>query len=165
MTTRAEQQRQLVAERAAPVPDHPDQVPPVVLYASADAPVARGVTPLGLPYPEPTDPLADAAGHVKALADAVAALLAAPGRIWNQDVQTQNQYGGIWCYAGSLPAVQTYNVQCGYRGGSTAQTQYFFLFVLGGSWNTTGITCQCFTASGVPTANLVTEYSLTGASS
>jgi hypothetical protein len=164
VTTRAEQQRQLAAERAAPVPDHPDQVPPVVLHASADAPAARGVTPLGLPYPEPTDPLADAAAHVKALSDAVSALLAAPGRIWGQYVTTQNQYGGIWVYTGSLPVVQTYNVQSGYRGG-TAPTNYVFLFVLGGTWNTTGITCNCFTLAGAATANLITEHSFTGSSS
>jgi hypothetical protein len=40
-----------------------------------------------------------------------------------------------------------------------------FLFVLGGTWNTTGITCSCFTLGGVATANLVTEHSFTGSSS
>lgn len=153
-----------VDDRANPVPDHPAQVPPVVLYAS---PVGgtRGVTPLGLPYPEPTDLLADAAAHVKALSDAVAVLLAAPGRIWGQYVTTQNQYGGIWLYTGSLAVVQTYNLQSGYRGGTTAAQGYVFLFVLGGTWNSTAVAATCYTLSGTATNALVTEHSFTGSTS
>ena len=154
---------QAAAERAAPVPDHPAQVPPVVLYESPAA--VRGATPLGLPYPEPTDPLADAAAHVKALSDAVTVLLAAPGRIWTQYVTTQNEYGGIWCYTGSLAVVQTYNLQSGYRGGTTGAQGYVFLFVLGGTWNSTSIVATCFSGAGTATANLATEHSLTGSTS
>jgi hypothetical protein len=161
--TTAEQLGDLVAARANPVPDHPDQVPPVPLYDPG--PAARGTTPLGLPYPEPTDPLADAAVHVKALSDKASQLLAAPGRIWGQDTKTLDSYGRFLPLTGSLPAVVFYNVQSGFRGGSTsAQQGYVFLFVLGGTHNTLSMTCQCFTAAGGGASNVTVEYSLTGAS-
>jgi len=135
-----------VAEREAasvdPAGVHAD--PGDVLYASP-GPGARGATPLGLPYPEPTDLLADAAAHVKALSDAVSVLLAAPGQVWAPYVTTQNVYGGIWCAYGSLTGVLTYLMQSGYRGATTPAQGYVFLFVLGGTWNTTSITCNCYT--------------------
>lgn len=158
--TRADLDAAAVAERSAP----PDPDTPFTGVPLFEPPAAvRGATPLGLPYPEPTDPLADAALHVKALSDRVTQVLAAPGRIWGQNVVVQNQYGGFWVYTGSLAAVQSYNVQGGYRGGTTAAQGYIFLFVMGGTWNSTGVTCNCFNLAGVATNGLTTEHSFTGA--
>lgn len=166
-----------------PVPGDAGFVPPVpappwdgVVVADPDAPdpgpednelfwppagEPRAVTPLGLPYPASTDPVADAWSHVKNLSDAIVNLLKAPGQNWGSNVTTANQYGGIWVYAGGLSTIQTYQLQSGYRGGTT--TGYFFLFVLGGTWNTTAITATLYSASGgAPLPNIICEHSFTG---
>jgi hypothetical protein len=128
-------------------------------------PAPLGSTTLGLPYPTPTDLLADAALQVQLLGDAAAKLLANPGRIWGQDAQTANAYGGFWPYVGAIPAVQSYNLSGGFRGGTVAAANgYFYLFVLGGTWNSNAITCTVFPARGTGTGipNIVVEYSFTG---
>lgn len=164
---------EMAAAWATPVPpDLPPGAAVVELAARAADPEDLGVlyapqtvggkTPLGLPYPLPTDLLADAAAHVKALSDAVAVLLAAPGRSWGTDSQTANATGDIYVQTGNV-GVLGYQAQGGRRGGTVGMSNYFYLFLLAGTYGSVnGVWMRTYGAQGVgQLAGYTIEYSFT----
>jgi hypothetical protein len=153
--TVAEDLADRVADPATALPGVPEQLPDAVA-------APRGVTALGLPYPTPTDPLADAWQHLSALSTAVEQLLAAPGQVWGPYATTSNAGGGIWLPTTGLSQVTSANLVTGYRGGTVVGNGYFFLFIIGGTWPSNQVFTNVYSSTGDgPLANFLTEMTMT----
>lgn len=117
-------------------PQRPTDVP-------FSGPELQGSTPLGLPFPLPTDLLADAAAHVKALSDAVAALLALPGRAWGAMYTGTNATGDVALTTTGLSSISHYFVGNGHRSSDMANRGLVYLYLLGGSMGAPGNAWVC----------------------
>jgi len=149
-----------VVERADPAAGGPGTS--AVTTAQWPGPAQRGATPLGLPYPEPTDPLADAAVHLKALTDKASQLLAVPGRVWGTASATTNANGDFNVAFGTLTTLWYYHLQCGTHG--TANPVAAGLFVLRGVPPDPGaVWADSYGMDGLPlTGGVVFDYCFTG---
>lgn len=83
----------------------------------------------GFPYPSPSDPLADAALHIKALSDAMAARLVNTGLVRGTATQLSSGSGDLYPPTSGVSAIDVYLLQCGFNGGTLTAQNYFYQFV------------------------------------